>query len=102
MNLGIFIFMVLVIIGPAIIVAKIAQRKGYTVSLWFLYGLLIWPAALMHLLVISDIEQAIKRVAHPEWVHPCPNCTAMIWRHAQACPALLSTSCHNETPRHLY
>ena len=37
----------------AIIVGMVAGSKGKSGGLWFLYGLLIWPIALTHALLIS-------------------------------------------------
>lgn len=36
----------------AVVVARVADSKGYKWPVWFFYGLLIWPIALVHILTI--------------------------------------------------
>ncbi|MUM78291.1 hypothetical protein GKC30_11660 [Pseudodesulfovibrio sp. F-1] len=38
----------------AIIVAMIANSKGKGAIAWFFYGLIIWPIALVHILITKD------------------------------------------------
>jgi hypothetical protein len=75
----------------AVVIALIAAKKGRPALLWLCYGLLIWPVALIHVLLISStpMAQAAKygRV-------PCPFCAEMIWPQARVCP-----HCRRDLPR---
>ncbi|OMG61361.1 hypothetical protein IL54_4711 [Sphingobium sp. ba1] len=35
------------------IVAMIANSRGQSVASWFVYGLLLWPIALVHILFVN-------------------------------------------------
>jgi hypothetical protein len=39
------------------VVAIVADSKGYNWFLWLLYGAVIWPIALTHILVIGPAER---------------------------------------------
>ena len=47
----------------AAIVAVIASHKGLGSVGWFLYGLLIWPIALIHVIVTGRTAETIEREA---------------------------------------
>jgi hypothetical protein len=49
----------------AFVVAIIARSKGHHPALWFLYGLLIWPIALVHILVAKRDEERLARWGTP-------------------------------------
>jgi len=70
-------FFLVWIIG-GIIVAMIASSKGYSGFGWFLYGCLILPIALVHALLLGNIDQE-NRIA-------CPHCAEKIKREAKICP----------------
>ena len=38
----------------AVIVALVAKSRGQSAVAWFLYGLLIWPIALVHALLLKQ------------------------------------------------
>ncbi len=54
-------------------VAVIAHLKGRTIWKWFLYGFLIWPVAVIHILVTGSNKT-------------CPQCASDIPRGAKICP----------------
>ncbi|EKE68717.1 hypothetical protein [Oceanibaculum indicum] len=54
-------------------VAGIAGLKHRTVWKWFFYGFMIWPVALIHVL-LTGINK------------PCPHCATNIPRAAKICP----------------
>ena len=70
----------------AIAVAVIAQFKGQKPVFWFLYGVVIWPVALAHILIKPKTPEAVAREAHTAGRRPCPYCAEMIMRQAQVCP----------------
>ncbi len=53
-----FILVVVAIAIPAVCVAIIANSKNRSAVGWFLYGLLVWPIALTHVIVSPRLEAA--------------------------------------------
>jgi hypothetical protein len=45
-----------------IIVAMIAGSKGKSAGAWFVYGVLVWPIALVHILVTPADAKTIQTV----------------------------------------
>ena len=79
-GLGIFAFIIA-------IVAMIAHGKGYKPLGWALYGLLIWPVALIHILIKPDLKAAQGAVARERaGRRPCPFCAEPVKRQAKVCP----------------
>ena len=70
----------------AAVVAIIAHSKGLSGGLWFLYGFLIWPIALVHALVSPRADQAEKTRGLKAGRRPCPHCAEMIRPEARVCP----------------
>jgi hypothetical protein len=68
------------------IVALIASSKGRSGGSWFLYGLLIWPIALVHILVAAPNQRAVdaQALARGE-MKQCPECAELIKREAIKC-----------------
>lgn len=50
-----------------LVIAMIAQHKGAGAGLWLLYGFLLWPVALVHVLLRKrvDVEPAPKTMPTP-------------------------------------
>ena len=72
-----------------IIPAVVAASKGRSFFLWLLYGLLIWPIALVHIIVVPDpaeIEDGRNR-------ERCPFCSEQILKTAIVCP-----NCQRDLP----
>lgn len=73
-------------VAAAALVAAIAQSKGHNSGAWFLYGLFLWPVALVHI-AIKDSAPAVRdeeRVAAGE-LRKCPMCAELIKREAVKC-----------------
>ncbi len=49
-------------IGMALVIALVAKRQGRDAGGWFLYGFLLWPVALVHVLCLPPIEEAAPPV----------------------------------------
>lgn len=71
------------------VVAVIASSKGFDAFGWFLYGALIFPIALAHVIVKPA---AAKEASHghtaphsPEPLRPCPDCAETIKAAAIVC-----------------
>lgn len=68
------------------IVAMIAHSKGQASAAWFFYGLLIWPIALVHIL-IKPADRAVtdERAVQAGIATRCPHCAEMIKLQARVC-----------------
>ena len=70
-------YLILISIVMAFVVGGIAWRKGFLVPLWFVYGLFIWPAALIHALLAPPT---------PPPPAPAENMFARLWRFVAFAP----------------
>jgi hypothetical protein len=68
-----------------LIPAFIAQGKGKSFLLWWLYGALIFIVALPHSLVMKAEAEAIERRQITEGMKKCPFCAEMIKGEAKFC-----------------
>ena len=60
------------------VVAAIANSKNRNPLLWFAYGFLIWPIALVHILVSKSTAEGTRQA--------CPSCAELILPQAKICP----------------
>ena len=81
-SMEIFLFWVVM----AVVVAVIANSKGKDGFGWLIYGFIIWPIALVHILVSSATPESIEKKAAAEGRIPCPHCAELIKREAKLCP----------------
>ncbi len=68
-----------------LVIALIARSKGRSGFGWFVYGALIWPVALVHILVLRRTVEAEERHARAEGRIPCPHCAEFVKRQARVC-----------------
>jgi len=66
----------------ALIVAMVAGSKGRSGIAWFLYGLVLWPVALVHALLIKPNDTAL--VARGD-ARRCPACAELVKLEARKC-----------------
>lgn len=90
--------MIYITIGiiAAIITAMIAYSKGRNAFLWLLYGLLIWPVALVHILLVKGGQDTLapsgppkQATTHPHKELPssaCKKCGHNKYEHLRICP----------------
>ena len=81
-----FLFIIVILLTFAIIVAIIADSKGYSPLSWFFYGLFLGPIALVHAITIYrtlEEEQNRHLLAGRD---PCPHCDEYISPKAVVCP----------------
>lgn len=70
----------------AIAVAAAAENRGRSSVGWFLYGLVVWPAALVHVLVAAPRAAVLEQraLADPR-NRKCPFCAEIVKREARVC-----------------
>lgn len=78
--------LIIVIAIGAIIVAVVASNRGRSGFGWFVYGLLLLPLALIHVLVIPPITHRVEARALSSGAgKKCPFCAEMIRPDAIVC-----------------
>ena len=69
-----------------VVVALIASSKGRNGCGWFIYGFLLWPIALVHVLVARPNERQVEvRALSSGEMKKCPYCAELIKRDARVC-----------------
>ena len=76
-----------------VIVGLIGKHKGSSGCGWFLFGLLIWPIALVAVLLVQPTAEAEDRKSQRQGRVPCPYCAEYIRPEAAICPY-----CRKEVP----
>ncbi len=70
----------------AFVVGHIAESKGRGGGRWFLFGLVLWPIALVLILLAPRTPQAALKRARAEGRFPCPFCAELVKAEARLCP----------------
>lgn len=79
------------------VVAMVASNKGWSGFGWFLYGLIIWPVALVHVLVMKPNSAAVEaRALASGESRKCLFCAELIKSEAKVC-----RFCGRDLPEHL-
>lgn len=69
-----------------IVVALVASSKGRSGCGWFIYGFLLWPIAIVHVLVARPNQKNIEaRALGSGELKKCPNCAELIRPDAKVC-----------------
>ena len=79
--MGILIIAVLIGLIPA----AIAQGKGKSFVLWWIYGAAIFIVALPHALIMRPDDRAIESKQLNSGMKKCPSCAEMIKQDAKVC-----------------
>lgn len=77
------ILIIAVLIG--LIPAAIAQGKGKSFVLWWIYGAAIFIVALPHALIMRSDDRAIESKQLKSGMKKCPSCAEMIKQDAKVC-----------------
>lgn len=68
-----------------IIPAFIAQNKGRSFVLWWIYGALLFIVALPHSLIMKSDIKALEEKLLSEGMKKCPFCAEMVKEDAKVC-----------------
>ena len=69
----------------ALIPALIAQKKGRSLGLWWFYGFMLFPVALVHSLIMKADAATIERQQLSQGMRKCPHCAELIKKQANVC-----------------
>lgn len=70
----------------AFIVASVASSKGKSGFGWFVYGFLLWPVALIHVLVTRPDKVVVEQNQIQSGdMKKCPHCAELIKADANVC-----------------
>ena len=72
-----------IVIG--VIPAMIAQSKGKSFILWWVYGSLLFILALPHALIMKPDRKALDEQKEKEGMKKCPFCAEMVKEEAVVC-----------------
>lgn len=68
-----------------LIPAAIAQGKGKSFVLWWIYGAAIFIVALPHALIMRSDDRALESKQLNSGMKKCPSCAEMIKQDAKVC-----------------
>lgn len=77
------VLIVAILIG--LIPASIAQSKGRSFLLWWLYGAALFIIALVHSLLMKPNINALEQQQISEGMKKCPHCAEFIKADAKVC-----------------
>ena len=77
------LFITAILIG--LLPAFIAQGKGQSFVLWWIYGASIFIVALPHSLIMKADQKSIENQQLSEGMKKCPDCAEMIKQDAKVC-----------------
>jgi RNA polymerase subunit RPABC4/transcription elongation factor Spt4 len=93
---GILILAIIIGLIPAVI----AQSKGQSFVLWWVYGAAIFIVALPHALIMKADKAALERAELDNDMRKCPACAELIKEEAKKCRycgTLLADDYHERT-----
>lgn len=77
--------LIIITILIGIIPAVIAQGKGKSFVLWWIYGALLFIIALPHSLIMKPDEKSIENQKLSEGMKKCQYCAELIKKEAKVC-----------------
>ena len=70
----------------AIVCAMIAAKKGRSAVGFFFYGLIMWPIALVHALLLEKTAETALLQEVGSGRYPCLFCAEFVRKEARVCP----------------
>ncbi|HIL35551.1 MAG: zinc ribbon domain-containing protein [Nitrospira sp.] len=67
------------------ITAIIARSKGRDLFLWWFYGILLFPFALIHAIILQNNTEIRDPIQRRQGLIKCPHCAEMIKLDAKQC-----------------
>ena len=77
------VLVIAVLIG--LIPATIAQGKGRSFFLWWIYGAMLFIIALPHALIMNANIESLEKRQLSEGMKKCPHCAELIKQDAKVC-----------------
>lgn len=77
--------LVIILFIFGLITAIIARSKGRDFFLWWFYGILLFPFALIHAIVIEQNIETLETMQERQRLIKCPHCAEMIKPDAKLC-----------------
>jgi uncharacterized paraquat-inducible protein A len=91
----------LIAIGSAVVwglpAAVIAEDRGRSAAVYFIFGMLLGPLAIVHALVQPRTFHAELRRQEAQGRHRCAHCSAFVYQDAPSCPYCHEDLTHQRT-----